>query len=117
MSYDISLRDPKTGEAVTVDHHCEGGTRPVFGIDDAELNVTYNYGPFYAEHIDAEEGIRWLYGRTGRQVQERLEKAVAALGTERDSDYWQPTPGNAGYALAILLRWAKQHPTAVFGGD
>ena len=29
-------------------------------------------------------------------------------------DYWAPTPGNAGYALNILLDWARQYPEATF---
>jgi hypothetical protein len=29
------------------------------------------------------------------------------LGVECDDDYWKPTPGNAGYALSVLLSWAK----------
>ena len=43
-----------------------------------------------------------------------LENAVARLGTLRDEDYWQPTDGNAGAALAVLLGWARLHPDAVF---
>lgn len=45
---------------------------------------------------------------------ERLRIAVNTLGTVRDNDYWKPTPGNAGYALAILLKWAGQYPEARF---
>ena len=32
-------------------------------------------------------------------------------------DYWAATPGNAGKALNILLKWAKQFPDATFKGD
>jgi len=46
-----------------------------------------------------------------------LQKAISLLGTERDPDYWKATEGNAGYALSILLGWARLHPTAKFGGD
>ena len=31
--------------------------------------------------------------------------------------YWMSTPGNAGYALSILLSWAKQHPEATWKWD
>lgn len=115
MSYDIDL--VRDGAPVTVERHTEGGTYQIGGTPTAELNVTYNYGRFYYEHIDKEEGIRWLYGKTGADCIERLRTAIAALGTERDSDYWNDTPGNAGYALSILLAWAEQHPDAVFIGD
>lgn len=114
MSYDISLK--RNGESVTVDNHSEGGTYVLGGITIADLNITYNYSERFA-CIDPEQGIRWLYGKTGRQAIPVLEAAIATLGTDRDADYWKNTSGNAGYALSILLRWAKQHPDAVFEGD
>ena len=43
-----------------------------------------------------------------------LESAVNKLGTKTSSDYWKPTKGNAGYALSILLSWARQYPEAVW---
>lgn len=117
MSYDINLIDQGTQRPAEVASHEEGGTYCLGGLPEASLNVTYNYGKFYYEHLDKENGIRWLYGKSGRDVEQKLAAAVAALGTERDSDYWKATPGNAGYALSILLGWARQHPTAVFQGD
>lgn len=140
MSYDIDLIDPKTNEpvknskmlfiqsnfveivenkvqSVKVEKHEEGGTYALGGTEEASLNITYNYSRHFYEHIDSKQGIRWLYGKTGKETQERLTKAVAELGTEKDADYWKDTPGNAGYALSILLKWAIQHPTAVFRGD
>ena len=115
MSYDIYLRDGSM--IVQVPLHSEGGTYVCGGTIDAHLNTTYNYYPYYREHIDAEEGIRWLYGKTGEETIERLESAIAALGTDRADDYWAPTPGNAGYALSILLSWARMHPDAIWSGD
>ena len=115
MSYDIYLRDG--GMIVEVPIHSEGGTYVCGGTTDGRLNLTYNYSPHYREHIDAEEGIRWLYGRTGKETIEKLESAVAVLGIDRDDDYWAPTRGNAGYALSILLGWARAHPDAVWSGD
>ena len=117
MSYDISLVDHKTKVPVSVVPHEEGGTYVVGGTPRADLNITYNYSKFYCEHVSQEHGIRWLYGKTGREVVDTLETAVAALGTERDNDYWKASPGNAGYALSILLQWAKSYPEAVFEGD
>ena len=115
MSYDIALC--KNEEPVTVARHADGGTYALGGTTYAELNVTYNYGKHYYQHLDEEKGLRWLYGKTGAETVERLELAVKALGTEQVADYWNPTPGNAGYALNILLGWAKQHPDAVWDGD
>jgi hypothetical protein len=116
MSYDIEMTN-RDGTELYVDRFEDGGTYRVGGTDVAELNVTYNYVHHFREHLDAELGIRWLYGKTGAGTVERLEAAVAALGTDRDQDYWCATPGNAGAALARLLAWAKQYPEGVFDGD
>lgn len=116
MSYDIHLLD-EDGRSIAVENHEEGGTYVLGGTPTADLNVTYNYSRFYYEHLDSEKGIRWLYGKKASETVERLEKAVAVLGVQQHSDYWRKTSGNAGYALAILLRWARQHPTAVWAGD
>lgn len=115
MSYDISLT--KDGGSVKVGTHTEGGTYSMGGTDRAELNITYNYSWFFRRFLDSEKGIRWLYGRKARDCVERLEKAVEALGTHRFENYWASTPGNAGYALSILLDWAKENPEAIFDGD
>ena len=111
MSYWVYLE--QGGESVVVDEHCEGGTFAVGGLSEAELNVTYNYGPHIRKHLHS-DGLKWLQGRKAEDCIERLENAVKALGTDRDPDYWGATPGNAGHALSILLRWARKHPEAVF---
>jgi len=121
MSYDIDLKN-KDGQVVSVDNHEEGGTYCLGGTTEASLNVTYNYSPFYYHFLDRDEGLRWLYGKTGEEVVARLEKAIEELkplGGDRQfvENYWAPTPGNASHALQILLSWAKQHPTATFSGD
>jgi hypothetical protein len=58
--------------------------------------------------------VTWLHGKKAEETIERLEKAVKELGTERNNDYWNATDGNAGYALNILLTWAKDHREAVW---
>jgi len=115
MSYDLGLYYKDI--PAEVDIHEEGGTYAIGGIPDAELNVTYNYSKFYYEHLDEKDGLRWLYGKKGSETIERLKKAVKVLGVRRSDDYWKATRGNAGYALSILLKWAKQHPEAVWNGD
>jgi hypothetical protein len=115
MSYDIDLSYPD--DLAQVENHADGGTYVLGGTTDASLNITYNYGRFYREHLDKEQGIRWLYNKKASETIDRLQKAVEDLGTTRDADYWKATPGNAGYALAILLSWARQHPEAVWSGD
>jgi len=115
MSYDIELK--KDGEVCDVELHSDGGTYALGGGFEAQLNITYNYSEHYSKHLDNKEGIRWLYGKKAKDCIERLQKAVKTLGTERDEDYWKATEGNAGYALSILLIWAREHPEAIFDGD
>lgn len=112
MSYGVALK--VDGKFVQVERHVEGGVFAAGGTHQADLYVTFNYSPFFREHIDSEQRLYWLHGKTGAACIARLESAVAALGTERDPDYWKATAGNAGYALSILLKWAKEHPEAVF---
>lgn len=111
MSYWVYLMS-KDGP-VEVANHAEGGTYVLGGTPTAELNVTYNYGKFFRETL-GEEGLRELHNQKASDVLPRLEQAVATLGTERERDYWKATAGNAGYALSILLSWAKEYPDAVF---
>ena len=110
MSWDVTLGTP----VVKVESHCEGGTYAVGGTDEATLNITWNYSKYYYALIDKEQGLRWLAGKRAKHVISRLEFAVDILGTVQDRDYWAVTPGNAGFALSILLSWARQHPRAVF---
>lgn len=119
MSYDIRLVDPVTGDTAIVPdgHDLRGGTFRVGGNDEAWLNIAYNYAKLFRDHLDTDKGIRVLYGLTGAQAIPLLQKAIAVLGTERSADYWKPTAGNAGAALADLLSLARACPTAVFQRD
>jgi hypothetical protein len=110
MSYWVYLSG-ENGAAVEVERHSEGGTFAVGGNDKAELNVTYNYAKCYGL---ADFSLRDLNGMKGKDAIALLERVATFLGTERYDDYWAPTPGNAGFALSILLGWARQHPDAVF---
>ena len=115
MGYTIKLVD-EHGDIVQVASHREGKTYTIGATTDAILSVTSNYKKIYQESFD-EKSIRWMYGKKASECIARLHGAIRELGTVQDTDYWKATPGNAGYALSILLKWAKQHPDAVFGGD
>ena len=119
MGYDIYLIYKKGDSEVVaeVDTHREGSTYRVDGTTKASLKVTWNYSGFFRQSLDKELGIRWLFGRQAKDCINTLEKAIVELGTKPSSDYWESTPGNAGYALFILFGWAKQHPQAIFQGE
>lgn len=116
MGYDISLVD-SFGNPVSVDSHEEGGCTLVGGNREARISITYNYSEYFYELIDTEIGIRWLYDRQAYECFHRLREAVRILGTYRDDNYWQSTPGNAGHILSVLLKWADANPNARFTGD
>lgn len=117
MSYDISYitqesySTPEQRECVKVaPFQAEGGTvraELINGVlvpakvTECELNITYNYSKFYYEHIDSELGIRWIYGKTGAEVKDRIEKAILILGIERNkSHFWQI---NTDYTIGQLF--------------
>jgi len=81
----------------------------VGGCDVADLNVTYNYAKWF--------DFRALDGRVARDVAPLLRGFVEKHGTQRDPDYWKPTPGNVGAACARLLGWAECYPDARFDVD
>lgn len=114
MSYDISLIGPNG--VCEVKRHEEGGTYAVGGITEASLNVTYNYGEAYRLADPEYDGMgAQLHDKRAVDVIPWLERMVERLGTRQyKPDYWAPTPGNAGFALSILLGWARQYPNAVF---
>jgi hypothetical protein len=113
MSYWVSLNDAE-GRHCVVDSHVEGGTHVLGGTTEADLNITYNYGAFFRTHLDKENGLRALHGQKAGDWIEPLAVAVKALGTEAADIYWAATPGNAGRALSVLLKWAQQHPDATW---
>ena len=119
MSYDIELQDPVTKETLILDepHHMKGGTYALGGTARAHLNVTYNYWPNFEKAFGEGKSIRSLYGLTGADSIPVLEMAISKLGDDVDTDYWEPTDGNAKRALSQLLALAKMRPDGVWAGD
>lgn len=121
MSYWVYLRDTD-GNTLEIPPHSEGGTHVLGGTTDAELNITYNYsGQFAKVNLDFHEndpigrhGKTAVHGKRAGDLIPQLRDAVKTLGTERDENYWNATPGNAGHALSILLGWAELHPDGIF---
>lgn len=119
MSYDVELLDPVTKTRIEFDakHEIRGGTYLMGGCSEAWLNVTYNYASHFYRLIDAEKGLRGLYGMTGAESVNVLKNAIAQLGDDVDPDYWKPTEGNAKRALCGLLAFAQMRPDGVWNGD
>lgn len=118
MSWWATLQDAE-GRPLRVARHAEGGVYALGGTDEAELNVTYNYGgrfrEAWPEPLEGSGALRlMLDGRTGAETAPLLRQAVQRLGTEQYPDYWEPTDGNAGWALATLLAWAEEHPDGIW---
>ncbi len=118
MSYDVSPLDPVTKETIELEdvHDIRGGTYCLGGTREAWLNITYNYGDIY-RRVFGEKGIRTIYGMTGAESIPVLKKAIATLGDDVSSDYWEPTEGNAKRALCGLLAFAQLRPDGVWDGD
>ena len=119
MSYDIKLTDPVSRTPLQLDepHQMRGGTYAVGGDTAMRLNVTYNYSTHFRRVLDAGEGIRVLYGKSGADSIPMLERGIANLGDDVDEDYWTPTEGNAKRALLQLLALAKMRPDGIWDGD
>lgn len=111
MSYQVNLVN-EDGNLALVENHSEGGTYVLGGSTEASLNITYNYARVYRNINNF--SITQLHGKKAKDAIQLLEYLVDHLGTDQDVDYWKPTEGNAGYAVFILLTWAKQHPEAEF---
>ena len=67
---------------VEVERFQDGGTQPVGGTTEAEINITYNYSRFYYEFLDRDAGLMWLDGKTAGEAFPRLVNAVSQLGSE-----------------------------------
>jgi len=106
MSYWISLNHPETKKMAEVESFEEGGNYCVGGSNEADLNVTYNY----SKHFN----FRELHEKKASTTIKSMEKAIKKLGIKRDENYWNATEGNVGYAIKILLNWAKQFPDYVW---
>lgn len=94
---------------VSVESHQEGSTFAIGGLNEARISVTYNYAEIYSL---VDFSMHSLDGKRASDTIDFIDDCVKKLGTKTYRDYWAPTPGNAGKALNILLKWAKENPDA-----
>ena len=115
MSYDISLRNPKTDEVLEAPekHFMYGGNYVLGGTKDLWLNVTYNYGEIYRD-IFGHHGIHVLDNLTGGESIPIIEKAIRLLKDDVADNYWDATEGNARAALINLLTMARMRPDGIW---
>ena len=89
----------------------------------AILGTEQNTEPFWRlvweqpASVDDDTWQRWLKIQNWDEYTVDFKVALAASAIRDGGAYWKPTPGNAGYALNILLGWAREHPDAVWTGD
>ena len=117
MSYDIDYLD-ENGNLFDLGEIMEEGGTYAIGNTETRLNITYNYSWYYYLFLDKEDGIRWIYGKKGKECIRRLRKAIKPFRKSFPyKDYWACTPGNCVKPLKILLDWAIKFPEGKFEGD
>lgn len=113
MSYDLEFDCGPLAER----HDITGGTYAMGGTDKPWLNITYNYAPFYYD-LWPNEGIRFLYDKTAREIVKELNEKIPLLAGEPSENYWDATPGNARVALESLRHLAILcPPNSKLNGD
>jgi hypothetical protein len=119
IGYDLGLIDPVTKETLTVDerHFNQGGMYCIGGTNEMRYYVTYNYAPFYYEHMDEDKGLRVLCGMSGAESIPLLKSTIAKLKDDVTTNYWDETEGNAKRALYGLLALAQMRPDGIWDGD
>ena len=115
MGYDIYLND-KNG-CVQVPRHNEGSIQQYgpnsAGTVDADISITFNYNDIY--HKVVGKTLRQILDAPqARDTIQTLQTVVELCGTKTSDNYWDATPGNAGAIAALLLSWARLHPTATW---
>ena len=114
MGYDYDIQ--------TECKHCKQTTR------QAELYTSYNHSWAFYGYLDKKQGLRWLYGKSGRATTKRLETMLECLehleNWEKNfdnapelGDGWEPTTGNAYWFAERILKTAKTHPKSIWRGD
>ena len=106
MSYDLEFDCGELDEP----HTLRGGTYALGRTTAPELNMTFNYSPFFYKHLCAEHGLLSLYGMTAEQVMARLDEVLPNMNGEPSGDYWAATEGNAKAALQNLRELAALCP-------
>jgi len=101
------------------------------GGNGEELYTSYNHSWAFYQYLDEKKGLRWLYGRNGKDTVEGLETMLECLEQLPDwkinfetnpeiGDGWnckELIVGNAYWFAKKALETAKKLPKGVWGGD
>lgn len=155
MNYDIELgyiqNDTGTDEfKLTKSTRIEDGSEI-----DTKISITYNYNAYYEAYLDRDNGIRWIYNKTGAETENKLREAIREIEALDNTEYNDVpddikavlekgaarlprikylnlkvasrhtgsysgssyTPLESTSPLKTLLRWAIQHPEAIWQGN
>lgn len=81
----------------------------------ARMSCTFNYSQLFRSVYGVDMPLHLVFdGMIADEAIPLLEEGVAALGTFQSDNYWEATPGNAGYILSVMLLWAQAQPNGVF---
>lgn len=84
MGYSIDFCHPETGKLLTTKYiHQEGSNIVLGGSNDCHITITWNYSKHYYKALDADNGIRWIYGKSGQETAPKLLTAIQKLGCDR----------------------------------
>ncbi len=108
MAHDVQLR--YRDHVAEVADHPE--TPPAGALAKAELLVHYNFDANFQKV--GEWRVRDLHSKTGNETIVTLAKVIERLGIDTAEDPVASTDGNAGRVAYYLLRWAVEHPEAVW---
>lgn len=107
MGYTVSLKNEDGSLAKS---EIIGGSNIAIDSHDCIMTVTFNYREWFI--LLNPEGIYFFEGKKGIDTILELAKGLMILGIDRNDDYWESTPGNAGYILLIMQIWALANPEA-----
>lgn len=93
-----------------------------YGNDCDELYTSYNYSWYFYHYLDKEQGLRFIYGKRGRDVllfllkmRQDLQGSPAWLTTEEDG--WNHTVGNCIYFINQIIASCIKSPMGKWYGD
>lgn len=118
-----------------------------YGNGYVELYTSYNHGYYFYKYLDEEKGLRFIYGKRGRdvlpflmgmasrlrgspawthnycQIWEELswdEQSICCLGWDDEGnvyDGWYPSIGNAYWFLQKIIEACIEYPMEIWDGD